>query len=71
MENETRGTLKLKIARVERELELFREQLSLSISYPDHTKKLKQCIAQMQAQLEGLIRQQQRLGLNNHREAKC
>lgn len=71
MQIETCGTLQLKIARIERQLELFKEQLSLSIPYPDHTEKLKQGVVLMQAQLGALIRQQQRLGLDKRKESKC
>ena len=71
MENDTGGTLKLEIARIERQLGLFREQLALSILYPDHHKKLKECVIQVQARLEALIQRQQQLGLENQRETKC
>ena len=71
MENETCGTLKLEIARIERQLEFFQEQLSLSIPYPDHNKKLKGCMIQVQARLEALVRRQQQLGLENQKGAKC
>jgi hypothetical protein len=71
MEYETFGTLNLEIARIERQLELFREQLLMSTPYPDHTKKLKEGVIQLQATLQTLIRRQYELGLDNPKEAKC
>ena len=71
MEYETFGTLNLEIARIERRLDLFREQLFMSRPYPDHTKKLKEGVIQLQAKLQTLIRRQSELGLDNPKEAEC
>lgn len=77
---ETVGTLDLKIARLERYLNVLKQQQAMSRMYPGHQAHLVREDAQMRAQLRQLIRcreellQQvngniaERLPFNEHRE---
>lgn len=53
--NETTGTLALKIARLQRHLEILTEHRRLSAAYPDHQLVLLQEMLGIQTQLQQLL----------------
>ncbi len=53
---ETAGTRALNIARLEKQLELIKQQITMSCQYPDHQAKLHQTINQVQARLDELTK---------------
>lgn len=58
---ETVGTLNLKIAQLERRLQLLQQQQQLSRVYPGHYAKLVQEDDQVRRQLQQLLQRRQRL----------
>lgn len=62
---ETIGTLNLKIARLERRLQLLNQQQLLSHPYPDHKVRLAQESYQVRFQLDCLKRYREKLLQDN------
>lgn len=65
MAKTTAGLLDLEIARLERQLEIMNQQITMSAMYPPHQEKLSLIGSELQSQLDKLIKQRQRLAVKS------